>query len=183
MRKEMSSIENINVIHEHIVRLGRLISAQRDDLPTVGHSIDFAHPHIEIQDDEYNYVMTERGVDIVRKKTRNVGELLMWVFEHVAFSIAVRDMRTIVTDSIDQRRFIFSRQLELLNRLNAKWADVVRQKQSEQLRRSPFDDSSLARAKYCGELRERGLSDSEAWKSACEKYPLPQHTEPHSGGD
>jgi hypothetical protein len=155
-----------------IARLGRQIKARKSDLPTMGHSADFAHPSVEVDADGYYYIVVERGTEIRRETTNKLDQLLFWVFEDASLSMAMREVRAGKLDNSDERRAYFSRQVELLEKLNAEWGESVRRKQAKILEKFPFDDFARRRARYCKELGERGLSDGQAWQAACKKYPL-----------
>lgn len=166
---EFKSLEELEQI---VARLGRLIRAQKSDLPTMGQSTDFAHPSVEVDANGYHYVVVERGREIRRETTNDLDQLLFWVFEDVSFSMAIKHLRTPNGANRDQRRVYFARQVKLLGELKPEWAEAIGRKQAKILEQFPFDDFASTRARYCKQLRDEGLSNEDAWQAACEKYPL-----------
>jgi hypothetical protein len=174
MNSEKRDLKTLAEVKRLIKLMGHLIGAKETDFPKFNHSGDFATPFIETRENEYNYVLMERGEVLTRKSSSDLNQLLLWVFEDVTRSIAIREMRSLCDNSKDQRRFYFAKQLELLAKLDINWAMVVRNKQEEIIKDSPFDDFSLIRADYYKKLRDDGVSTKDAWIKACEKYSLPQ---------
>jgi hypothetical protein len=173
MNKEKNDLKTLVEIALLIKQKGHLIGAKKTDFPSIDCSGDLATPFIEIMDNGYNYVVMERGEVLSRKTTFDLNQLLLWVFEDVSLSVAIREMRNVRIDNFDQRRYYFAKQLELLEKLDIKWAMAVRKKQEEITKIHPFDDLALERADYCKKLRDDGISNKDAWLMACSKYPLP----------
>jgi len=164
----LSDVEN------KIAELAKKIGAAQGILPTYGYSEQTGRPHIEINPQGYHYVAAERGQESERHTTFDLDELLYWVFADVAFGIATNyELKNRIEDQ-DCRRIIFQGQVELLEMLSPQWAARQVQEQKEILEKYPFDDFSGVRAGLCRELREQGNSAEEAWKMACERYPLPE---------
>jgi len=96
--------------------------------------------HVEIIGGEYHLVATERGLELERRKTTNPEEILFWMVAHIAFWQGVDFEFKNRIETLDCRRAIFSKQVELLARVNPVWA----QRQSEEIERilaeNPFDD-------------------------------------------
>jgi Immunity protein 63 len=172
MKTGENELKSLNELKLIVVDLGRLIKARKSDLPTIGKSADFAHPSVDVDADGYHYVVVERGVEIRRESTNDLDQLLFWIFEDVSFSMAIRKIGAANAGNRDQRRAYFVRQVELLNKLKPEWGEAILQKQTDILEKFPFDDFARSRARYSKQLRDRGLSNEEAWQAACEKYPL-----------
>ena len=134
------------------------------DLPTYGHSEDGARPHIEVDSRGYHYVIVERGQELSRFVTPEIDELLYKIFDHITFTLAFRYELENRVEMQDCRRIAFHRQVELLAKLSPRWGQREAEDHESILRRSPFDDASLARAL---------LSTQVGWEKACEQYPLP----------
>lgn len=152
--------------------LAKLINAPTDLLPTYEKSKDFAHPHIELDNDGlYNYVVVERGQEWTRKATSDLNELLYWIYNSVTFSMASDyELKNRIEDK-DARRIMFAKQEELLGILNENWREKQMMEHKQILERYPFDDLAGLRANYFRELREKGLPESEIEKLTYEKYP------------
>ena len=65
----------------------------------------------------------------------------------------------------------FSKQEELLGILSPEWQEKQRNAHSIILEQYPFDDLAGLRAAYCGELRKKGLPETEIDALAYEKFP------------
>ena len=160
-------------IKSEIDKLAQGVGASGSILPTYGHSEDFARPHIEVDDSGYHYVVVERGKEEERFTTRVLNELLYRVFRDVTFTLAFDYELRHRVGGQDCRREGFRHQIELLSTLSPEWARRSADDQSKILHEHPFDDSADARATFTKELKEKGHSPSDAWRIACEKYPLP----------
>jgi hypothetical protein len=136
--------------------------------------MDFAYPYIEVNQSGYNYVVEERGKELLREVTQDIDELLYVVFADVTLTIAMRYEVEHRQAGVDSRRAYFAKQEELLARINPEWAKRARGNHAIVVAQNPFDDHARERALLSNRLRDEGKSDKEAWESACEQYPLPQ---------
>jgi hypothetical protein len=156
--------------------LAEKINAPKRLLPTYGHSIDGAHPHIEV--DESNgqlfYVIVERGQELKRDFAVDVDDLLYRVFSDVTFDMALQFELDNRIENEDSRRQMFAKQEELLGILSDKWQEREKKEHLSILRRNPFDDYASIRADYSKQLRDKGIPAMEAWIEACKKYPEPK---------
>jgi hypothetical protein len=95
--------------------------------------------HIEVSD-AYCLVVRERGLELSRKRTTDLDDLLYWIMEgltaRLSWDFEVRHRR----EGEDSRRQAFQKQLELLNELSTDWAERQRLEQVEILERHPFHD-------------------------------------------
>ena len=166
MMKTLADIRNI------VNELAKKINAPNYLLPTFSFSIGDATPNIEVDNlGLYHYVISERGNEYERKITSDLNDLLYWIFSVVTFSMACDyELKNRIEDK-DSRRIIFAKQVELLGLLRKDWEEKERKEHESILLNSPFDDLAGLRATYYGELRAKGLSESEINKLAYEKYP------------
>lgn len=74
----MLSIENIG---ELVRREGEKVDAPLSLLSLPSKSRGDGSPHVEIYGNHYDYVISERGVEMSRKSTSSESELLYWVFQ------------------------------------------------------------------------------------------------------
>ncbi|MEM7552119.1 MAG: Imm63 family immunity protein [Bacteroidota bacterium] len=161
-------------IENKVRSLATAINANRGLLPTYGYSMDFAHPHIETDHRGLHYVIVERGNESSRKTTNDIDELLFWIFESITFSISTEFELKHRDESRDCRRIIFSKQEELLDKINPKWKQRALKKHQEVLKQNPFDDLAGLRVTYSGKLRTNGFSELEIKRLVLEKYPDPK---------
>ena len=152
--------------------LASRINAPIHLLPTISTPIGDATPNIEVDNSGlYHFVISERGTEYERKITSDIDELMYWIFSGVTFSMACDyELNNRIEDK-DSRRIMFAKQEELLGVLNRDWQERERKEHESILINNPFDDLAGLRATYCGELRAKGLSETEIDKLAYEKYP------------
>lgn len=108
----------------------RFLTERRDD----------GSPHVEVDENGYHYVATERGSEICRRTTPEKDELLYWMLADVTFWVAVSYEVAHRIENQDFRRMVFAKQLELLSKVNLKWADKRRREIDETLQKHPFID-------------------------------------------
>jgi len=112
---------SLKEIKKVVAKLSLKISASKDLLPTYGYSRDMAYPHVEVNSEGYHYVVVERGQERSRKTTKELDELLYWIFEKVTFSIASNYELNNRIENQDFRWILFQKQDELLGILNSSW--------------------------------------------------------------
>ena len=130
----------LSEIKAEVDRRAALIGASGRVLPTYGHSDDFGYPHIEVDERGYHYVVVERGNELERTTTPSLDELLYRIFNGVTFSLAVNYEVQHRIAGEDCRRQIFRHQIELLSRLDARWAARCSKEKGRILRENPFRD-------------------------------------------
>ena len=108
----------MNEIKELIESLAKRIDAPEIYLPTYNHSEDGARPHIEKHGNEYHWVVTERGEELQRRKTKELKELLFWVFDMGTCEMAVKLEVKHRNEKEDFRIQMFRIQEELLKKID-----------------------------------------------------------------
>ena len=136
-------MENIETIREMVYSLGAKINAPMEKLFIPDSRTDTGKCHLEVHGDEYHYIATERGSECQRETTRDLDELLYFIFSHIAFSMASKYELAHRVENQDCRRIHFKHRVDLLQKLNDGWAERERQRLAEILGRVPFDDSIL----------------------------------------
>lgn len=162
---------NLIQIENLVKQKALLISAPNNLLPSFGKPAYDAHPHIEIDEHAYYYVIFERGQETERRSTTDLDELLYWIFRAITWSIAADFELSNREIAKDCRRMIFQKQAELLGTLDPKWNQKFSAETTQLLKQYPFDDLAGLRASYCGRLRKKGLTESTINKLAYRKYP------------
>lgn len=103
-------------------------------------SMEDGSPHIEVGD-AYEFILCERGVELQRRRTADLDELLYWIIEGLTASMSwdyeLRHRR----EGEDSRRQAFAKQVELLSQLSDEWAKRQEAEQAEILTRHPFHDA------------------------------------------
>jgi hypothetical protein len=137
-------MHSLSEIKSEVDRLAKRVRAPESLLPTYGHTRDAAHPHIEVDEGGYHYVIVERGEELRRVTTDDLDQLLYFVFEGVTFSLAcdyAARHRAVFAVFQDFRRPLFRRQIELLSMISPAWAETESKEQERILKQHPFDDS------------------------------------------
>jgi hypothetical protein len=115
------------------------IGAEPESLPTYGLSQDFRRPHIEV-DIAYHWIVKERGQVLEWRTTRDLDQLLYWVFSAATFGMACKFEVANRRAGQDFRRLLFARQLELLGSIRADWRTTRLRELQNVLSTSPFSD-------------------------------------------
>ena len=98
--------------------------------------------HVEFDGREYSYVVTERGVELERRRTADRDDILYWLIVDAAFAAAAKYELTHRIAGQDSRRVLFARELALLARIRSDWSEKERRAIDAVLREHPYDDMS-----------------------------------------
>ena len=131
---------SLDTIKQKIDFLSGQIDVPSNLLPTYGTSKDDGSPYIEITDVEYIYLAFDRSIRTLYKKTKDINELLYWVFSNITFTMACSYEAAHHDSKVDSRRKIFSYQLSLLEKLDPSWKSRRGKEVDEILINSPFED-------------------------------------------
>jgi hypothetical protein len=140
MKKITATATTLDGLRKAIHRIAAIISAPKDLFPSYGTSRDFAHPHIEVDQKGYHYVIVERGHEFERRTTQDPNELLFWIFDSITTNMALAFELNHRVEGQDFRRVYFKKQLELLGALDSTWQERVAEEQKVILARSPFNE-------------------------------------------
>jgi hypothetical protein len=139
-RSEIKTM-TLSAVKELVDTFGGLIHAPQHLYPTYGRSADGALPHIELDDSgTFHFVVVERGRELERQTTTELDDLLFWIFDTITFSMACTFELANRNHSQDFRRVLFSKQEELLGRINMNWQKRKQTDHSLILARHPFTD-------------------------------------------
>lgn len=79
-------------------------------------------PHVEIRGGTLDFVVTERGNELLRRQTIDADELLYWLVEIAAHHAASDwELRHRIVGE-DCRKQVFAKEIELLGVVSEKWA-------------------------------------------------------------
>jgi hypothetical protein len=96
--------------------------------------------HVEVAGDAYYYVVTERGTEFERRRTRDSDELLYWLLSDIVFSLTSEyELRHRIAGQ-DFRRLLFQKQVELMGQLDPGWSERKAHEIQAILSTHPFDD-------------------------------------------
>ena len=119
-------MNKINQIKNKIKTLSQNINVPNNLLP-IYELNDFAHPYIELdENDNYNYVVRERGMEYERKVFSDDNALLFEVFKDITSSMATDFELKNRIEGQDIRILLFTKQEELLGILDERWQERQR---------------------------------------------------------
>jgi hypothetical protein len=114
-------------------RLATRINAPKEYLPTYGHTIDGAHPHIEVSEEgKLFFVIVERGQEDSREQAIDKDDLLYKIFRHVTNCMVFYEFEHIRKAAGDYRLAGFKMQEEIIGLLSLKWRERL-QKEHENI--------------------------------------------------
>ena len=129
-----------STLRRRYARACERLGAAKDRFPYQSRPAHDGSPHVEVSNDFYYYVVTERGSEIERRSTPDADELLYWLLQGVTFSLACDfELRHRVAGQ-DFRRLLFAKQLELLHELSPDWERKRASEIDHSLRQHPFSN-------------------------------------------
>lgn len=132
----------IDSIKRTVDTLSKKIGAPAYLLPTYDISEQTGRPHIEIDGDDYHFVVAERGEEIERRTTHDVYDILYWIFAGITFSLATDYEVKHRVLGRDFRRLLFRKQEEILGILDEDWKRRLQEEHRQILQVHPFDDNT-----------------------------------------
>lgn len=98
--------------------------------------------HLELIDNTFHYITTERGLELNRKTTQDKEELLYWLVDEMAWSMANRYELKNRIKGQSFRRLLFAKNIEYLNKVNPAWAERKQKEFDAILTIHPYDDKA-----------------------------------------
>ncbi|MCV2884724.1 immunity 63 family protein [Aestuariibacter sp. AA17] len=166
--------KDIEVIREKVNFLGTMIGAPLEKLSLPDKPAGNGGHHIEMDDTKYHLVSSERGVELNRKTTGELDELLYWILSGVASELGYEYEKRNRNHEQDSRRTAFNKSIQLLKVLSETWATKRAKELESILESNPYDDDINKRVEYSKYLVSTGYAADESYRLACEKYPLPE---------
>ena len=136
----MVKFYSISTIRKKVKEYGNKINAPTRLLSVRTSSDGFGTPHIEIDENGYNYVVSERGVEYERKKTKEITKLLYWIFNDIVFNMASDYELEHRNPNEDSRRQLFAKIIELMEQLDSNFAQWQKEELDKFLEEAPYDD-------------------------------------------
>jgi hypothetical protein len=104
-----------------VLQLAAIIEAPLWSLPTFGYPTERSYPYILDEDGVWVWGVRSEGVELERRSTDDVKELLYWIFEHITRSVVTASeagvgLPNTTGDDWPQQ------QHALLGRLTPRWA-------------------------------------------------------------
>lgn len=129
-------------IKQKVDTLAEKINAPEYALPTYGWSEQSARPHIEVNEQGYHFIVSERGEENRHETTSDLDELLYYIFDSATFEIACPYEAKHRKRGQDFRRGLFAYQELLIGKISDGFKDRLHQRHAEVLKNYPFDDSN-----------------------------------------
>ncbi|QOF82200.1 MULTISPECIES: Imm63 family immunity protein [unclassified Pseudomonas] len=127
-------------IRAAVYELGKKIGAPRALLLVRGSSPEDGSPHVEIHDNGFDYVCSERGCEIYRRHTDFVDDLLYWIISGVALRLASDYELANRAEGVDFRRLYFSKYISILGEISEEWKEKASNEVREILASAPYVD-------------------------------------------
>ncbi|MFX1495892.1 MAG: Imm63 family immunity protein [Promethearchaeota archaeon] len=137
----MIKIYSISTIRRKVKEYGKRINAPNHLLSIHTISDGFGTPYIEIDKNGYNYVISERGIEYERRRTKDIEKLLYWIFEQIVFIMANEYELENRKSGEDHRRQLFAKEMELMKKLDMKFTRWYKEKLDKILKEYPYDDT------------------------------------------
>lgn len=133
-------LSTIKQIQEDVYLVGDKIGAPRSLLVVKDKSSEDGSPHVEIKTSGFDYVCSERGVEIYRRSTESYQELLYWIVSGVAFQLASKFELANRVGGLDSRRLIFSKYISMLGGVSCSWGEKASNEIAGILETAPYSD-------------------------------------------
>ena len=131
---------NFNEIQEKIYEYGSIINAPKDVLKIYPSPQPDGTPYIKINNNEYLYIVEERGMELERRITANIDVLLYWIMSDVIFFLASQYELENRAEGFDSRRLMFKKEVELFKVLKKDWANITEMRINRILEEAPYND-------------------------------------------
>lgn len=134
---------NINDIQNIVENLIKKLPYKVDlsSFVTFGNQEDLAKPNIEIDGlQNLHFIIVERGNELERKITKNLDDLLYWIFDIITFRQALDYELQNRNENFDSRRIFFRKQEELLSLISIDWKEKKENEHKDILKHHPFRD-------------------------------------------
>lgn len=133
-------VTSIRDLQSMVDELGTKIDAPKSLLIVLSAPADDGAPYVEIHENSFSYVYSERGYEIYRKFTGSLDELLYWIMARAVRQMAIKYELENRVGNCDTRRLYFFRFIQLLGKIKPEWAELARLDIDEILKSSPYID-------------------------------------------
>jgi hypothetical protein len=101
---------------------------------------DVGVPHVEFENGQYHYIVTERGLDLSRRSTADIDEILYWMLYDLTFWMGSAFEFKNRVEGPDCRRMMFAHWLEQMQKADQAMADRLKLDIEQILAENPFVD-------------------------------------------
>jgi hypothetical protein len=127
-------------LQSHVLELGARGGIPPKYLRVYNESPQDGAPHIEISSETYSYIVQERGFEFSRKETKDICELLFWILDDASSKYAFDLELDRRVNNQDSRRMAFNIKIEIMKKIDVKWAEMIKRKIEDILIDSPYVD-------------------------------------------
>lgn len=127
-------------LQEKVNMLGLLINIPSRDLHIFSSPPGDGTPYIAIENGEYHYIYSERGVEFSKRSTKSLDELLYWIMFDFIHKVAVHYEVNNRIPNKDGRRIIFPMIIDMMEKINPEWGVKVKNELNKILHNSPYED-------------------------------------------
>jgi len=135
---------DVNIIKNKMYEYGKIIglNEQSKEYPIVAESSRVFPEGASVYADDilWHYVAMERGEERVHYESRNLEEILYYVFKPITASLAEKYAVTNRVKGKDFRRLFFKKQLELLGAIDKKYQKIREDEIAIVLTKAPYQD-------------------------------------------
>ena len=139
--------KKLGILKSKIYKLGSKLGLSNDsDLyPLFSNDEHVFSDGVSVYSDEsgYHYIETERGKPVKKIDCNSIEDILYYIFEDITFSLALNYELEHRRANEDSRRLLFDKQLKLLNRISADYANKYQCEIDEILKKHPYKDISV----------------------------------------
>ena len=135
----MGELYSISTIRKKVREFGKKINVPKKLLTIRNTSDGLGTPHLEIDDHGYHYVISERGTEFRCNTTRDLHTLLYWIFKGIVFQMASEYELSHRKSDEDFRRVLFSKTLELFEKLDKQWYAWDKENVDNLLKETPYE--------------------------------------------
>lgn len=168
----MTTLRSIDEIRIEVERICEMIGASTCHYTHITYDkpSQIAIPFVKVDKDGYHYIVMERGRELKHVVTLDFQELLYLIFSGITFSMAldyISDYKLAErTRGMEQRRFLFMKQLELLRTIDPNFEKKRRLEIMKKLEEYPFADGFPDSLEYAEEYLKKSKEDENDEESA-----------------
>lgn len=133
-------MKNLNDIQKIITEIGEKIDAPKSLLTVFSSPQPDAAPYIKTDDNQYLYIIEERGKKIKIQSTESFDLLIYWLVKDIVFYLSTEYELNNRQENKDSRRIIFEHELQLFRKINTKWSKRREEEIESTLSKAPYED-------------------------------------------
>jgi hypothetical protein len=137
---KLLAFKTLEEIKLELEKMAKVINAPQAYLPTYNWSEGSGKPHIEVHNDGYHFVVSERGHEFERRITQNLDDILYWSISSATFSMACKYELKHRIPNQDFRRLMFQKEIELIKKIREDFAKRKQKEIEDVLMKHPYDD-------------------------------------------